>query len=391
MKKIRLLYILLAAFCIALLLIFPSITSLLEEKGNGKPPDFAKHENSPPKPKHLIEDINSEELHLYEPDFHKKPSHENSKIIDIIFSFSFSFTLALTIILFISRHIAISPINSESATKKQEKPNRCKCISKPKIITFIGTLIIFVVFVSIYNVSYMLIPGYRDQPFGITLFKCLATTVVSILFAIILHMLNQHNIVSLEIEKLQTENIKNKYNALSSQINPHFFFNSLNALSYLIRSKNNDNALIYIDNLSDIFRYVLQKNNENLVTLKEELNFLDSYNYLLKIRFENKISININIPDDFFEKKLPAISLQPLIENIVKHNIINDENKMSIEIFINDNNNLEIKNQLNKKDQQEKNSKIGLENLNNRYKLLLNKEIKIIQTEDFFIVELQLL
>lgn len=237
----------------------------------------------------------------------------------------------------------------------------------------------------------MLIPGYRDQPFGITLFKCLATTVVSILFAIILHMLNQHNIVSLEIEKLQTENIKNKYNALSSQINPHFFFNSLNALSYLIRSKNNDNALIYIDNLSDIFRYVLQKNNENLVTLKEELNFLDSYNYLLKIRFENKISININIPDDFFEKKLPAISLQPLIENIVKHNIINDENKMSIEIFINDNNNLEIKNQLNKKDQQEKNSKIGLENLNNRYKLLLNKEIKIIQTEDFFIVELQLL
>lgn len=93
----------------------------------------------------------------------------------------------------------------------------------------------------------------------------------------------------------------------------------------------------------------------------------------------------------FSKKKLPAISLQPLIENIVKHNIINDENKMSIEIFINDNNNLEIKNQLNKKDQQEKNSKIGLENLNNRYKLLLNKEIKIIQTEDFFIVELQLL
>ena len=135
--------------------------------------------------------------------------------------------------------------------------------------------------------------------------------------------------------------------------------------------------------MSTVFRYILQSSKKELVTLDEELNFLDSYRFLIGIRFEDKIQFDINIPQKMRNHQIPVLTLQPLIENAINHNACSYQKPLIITIWLRDNV-LEVSNNIIPKIRTEKGEGIGLENLKKRFVLLLSKEIQISQEENKF-------
>jgi sensor histidine kinase YesM len=180
-----------------------------------------------------------------------------------------------------------------------------------------------------------------------------------------------------EIEQLKTENLQSRYDALTNQINPHFFFNSLNGLTSLIRKKNEENALEYVNKMSDVFRYVLQSDKKGLVTLGEELDFLKAFFYMMEIRFANKLAFRVNVADEDRNLRLPVLSLLPLIDNVVVHNTIDSEHKMDVNICLNPLKELSVSNPVFPKLTSPDTNGTGLRNLENRFFLLMKKQIRI--------------
>lgn len=180
-----------------------------------------------------------------------------------------------------------------------------------------------------------------------------------------------------------------KFESLKNQIDPHFLFNSLNVLSSLIE-ENPDNAQKFTTSLSKIYRYVLEQKDKDLVTVQEELNFAKTYMNLLKMRFEN--SISYEIPQDFDneEAKVVPLSLQLLLENTIKHNIVSEQKPLHIKIFIKDNF-LVVENILQKKNVLQDRKGVGLQNIVSRYAILTNRRIKIEETAEKFEVYLPIL
>lgn len=213
--------------------------------------------------------------------------------------------------------------------------------------------------------------------------------VVSILYGWIYVLLSQRQAVVLENEQLKNENLSTRYNMLVSQINPHFFFNSLNSLAMLVREREGEKALTYIDQLSYAFRYIIQNGQSTLVSLDEELKFAEAYSYLFKIRYADKLFFDIEVED--FHKKwmLPALSLQPLIGNAVKHNTITKNKPFRVSIRTEEDF-LVVSNPRIPKLEPEPSTGIGLENLRNRWLLITGRQIEVIRTESVFIVRLPL-
>jgi sensor histidine kinase YesM len=189
---------------------------------------------------------------------------------------------------------------------------------------------------------------------------------------------------------LRNENLTTKYNMLASQINPHFLFNSLSSLSMLVREKDEERALKYIDQLSYTFRYLSQNGaNSNFVTLREEMQFAEAYCYLFKIRYADKITFDFDIEEEYLNYKLPPISLQPLIGNTVKHNTISSKQLFRVRIFT-EAGFLVVANEKRPMLEPNPGTGIGLSNLNTRYQLLLNREIEIVDNDKEFAVRLPL-
>lgn len=195
---------------------------------------------------------------------------------------------------------------------------------------------------------------------------------------------------SKEIEKLRTENLQSRVDALISQINPHFFFNSLNSLTSLIRCDQKEGSLEYIQKLSEVFRYILRSDKQRMVTLREELDFIKAVNYLHKVRFAENFNCSIHIPESDLDSKLPILSILPLMENVVKHNIIDSENPMNVEISVRDGHALTVENPVREKFEPIISNKIGLTNLKNRFKLLTGKTICVSEANGLFTVSLPL-
>ncbi len=193
----------------------------------------------------------------------------------------------------------------------------------------------------------------------------------------------------LETEKLKTEKAESQYAALKSQVNPHFLFNSLNSLSSLIRVSP-DKAIDFVDKFSKIYRYVLDMNDKMVVELKEELEFLQSYYFLQKIRFGNNLEIDINIDATKINEFIPPLSLQILIENAIKHNEISSEKPLKIKIYV-ENNFLIISNNLQLKNAIESSTGIGLVNIKERYMHLTDEKVEFYMTNDNYIAKLPLL
>lgn len=224
----------------------------------------------------------------------------------------------------------------------------------------------------------------------VVIMKCLFMLVIVLLYSQIYVLTSQRQQVVLENEQLKNENLTTRYNMLVSQINPHFFFNSLNSLSMLVREKDERRALEYIDQLSYTFRYITQNGNNNtLVTLRDELEFARAYCYLFKIRYADKIFFDIEVAEAFMDWQLPAMSLQPLLGNAVKHNAITAKNPFRVRIFV-ENERLVVENERRPMLEPQIGTGTGLKNLNSRYGLIVGREIEIDDDGTRFAVRLPL-
>ena len=236
------------------------------------------------------------------------------------------------------------------------------------------------------------IPVYKSRQiveFVAVLKSCFIFAIV-ILYSRILTLANREQQVTLENEMLRNENLTTKYNMLASQINPHFLFNSLSSLSMLVREKDEERALKYIDQLSYTFRYLSQNGaNSTFVTLRDEIQFAEAYCYLFKIRYSDKITFDFNIEEQYLDHNLPPISLQPLIGNTVKHNTISNKQPFKVRIFT-EGGYLVVANEKRPMLEPNPGTGVGLSNLNSRYQLLTEREIEIIDNEKEFIVRLPL-
>lgn len=219
--------------------------------------------------------------------------------------------------------------------------------------------------------------------------KCSFVLVVAILYGRIFELIYQRQRMVIENEQLKNENLSTRYSVLVSQISPHFLFNSLNSLSMLVREQHTDKALTYIDRLSYVFRYIIQNGQNTLTTLADELQFLDAYRYLLEVRYADKLFFDIEVDPRCERMLLPSLSLQPLIENAVKHNTITRSRPLRISIRT-DGACVSVSNPIIPKIDVEQSTGIGLKNLSSRCKLITDKDIHIIKTETTFEVRLPL-
>jgi len=222
------------------------------------------------------------------------------------------------------------------------------------------------------------------------LLKLSVTFVITMLYGKIYELLYKNQSMVLENEQLKNENLTSQYNVLVNQVNPHFLFNSLNSLSMLIRDGKTDAALTYIDQMSDTYRYIIQDGANNFTSVENELQFLDAYKYLLEIRYAGKLHISVDVPEEYRRRVIPPLSLQPLIENAVKHNSITSLRPMLIEITVADGY-LVVSNRITPKlDHEEDGTGIGLNNLASRYRLLTGREVIITDDGEHFTVKLPL-
>lgn len=230
-----------------------------------------------------------------------------------------------------------------------------------------------------------------DMTFGSlsgTLYSSVIVTLLITLFMYGRSFLLNWRQAALEHERIKRENISARYESLKSQVNPHFLFNSLNVLTNLVY-ENPDTAVKFIKQLSDVYRYVLDTRDRELVPKEEELKFLASYLFLQKMRFEENLRVQIDLANT--RTLFPPLVLQMLIENAIKHNVITAEHPLTVTItggadYVEVKNNLQRKRVL-----AEESTGIGLSNISQRYQFLAGRDIQIVETFDTFTVRLPLI
>jgi sensor histidine kinase YesM len=219
----------------------------------------------------------------------------------------------------------------------------------------------------------------------IIVLACFITNIYEIIF---LNQEREYNLT--RAEQLNIAKAQAELEALKNQIDPHFIFNSLNTLSFLI-TRDPQTARLYNDTLAKVYRYILGNRDKDLVLLKEEVEFISNYFYLLKIRFSEAVNMEIEITDLAAEDYLiPPISMQTLVENAIKHNEFTDSNPLTISVSVSSNY-VVIRNVIKPKQYASPTSRIGLSNLDNRYKLITSRNIIIENNFKFFTVKLPIL
>jgi sensor histidine kinase YesM len=216
----------------------------------------------------------------------------------------------------------------------------------------------------------------------------LSSIMIAVVIRLVLLMRESRN-KDLINEQLNTAYLQAQLQLLREQLNPHFLFNTLSSLSAIVR-EDPRLAQTYILHLSKIFRYTLVNSGNDLVTLKKELEHLESYIQLVKMRLENTFQIQININESILDKQIVHLSLQPLVENAVKHNKATILHPLIVDIY-EEKEWLIIRNNLQLTMSGTEGTGLGLANLNERYKLQTRLEIEIHQTKEYFMVKLPLL
>jgi len=208
------------------------------------------------------------------------------------------------------------------------------------------------------------------------------------LSSLLMYIAEKQQKIAVENERLQAEYMKTRFMAIRNQVDPHFLFNSLNTLSSLI---NTDSARAedYLQQLSWVFRYALQ--NKEIVTLAEELKFTMAYSGMMQIRYENSLKFDYQVDDKYLNCLIIPISLQTLVENAIKHNVVSRRRVLHITIRTTENYTLIISNPVQVKKEPESGEGIGLANLSERYRLLWNREILIKDGGGIFEVEIPLI
>ncbi|MDQ3536483.1 MAG: histidine kinase [Bacteroidota bacterium] len=222
------------------------------------------------------------------------------------------------------------------------------------------------------------------------LWVSLFTTLLITIFYECYYFFDEWKRAAVGSEKLKRQNLISQFETLKNQVNPHFLFNSLNTLITII-PEDTQLAVEYVQKLSKVYRYVLQLNDKKLIELQSELTFIKDYIFLNKIRFGENLQVNFNIPEGKNNFMVAPLTIQMLIENAIKHNVISTEKPLIIDIYVENNDVLVIKNNLQKKISGVESTRIGLQNLITRYKFLTQKMVNVIVTTSNFMVTLPLL
>lgn len=215
---------------------------------------------------------------------------------------------------------------------------------------------------------------------------------INLIFYMFLHLLYQghHNQqVGVELERSKADNLGAQYELLKQQVNPHFLFNSLNTLKSMVETKD-EHTVEFILKLSDFYRYTLESRKLDLIKLEEELEILSAYMFLLKARFEDGIHLSVKVGEQYKTSLIPPFTLQLLIENCVKHNVVSLEKPLFIEIYSKDDA-IIVENKIQAKKNSESSTGIGLENIHQRYEHLLHKKTEIIRNDNTFTVKLPII
>ncbi len=215
--------------------------------------------------------------------------------------------------------------------------------------------------------------------FGVVIFS---------MFHIVIELIKLYKNKAVKAEKAISEKLRFQYDSLRNQINPHFMFNNLNILHTLINDKNTK-AKEFVENFSGIYRYILSKRNTDFISLNSEIEFIEQYLDLLKLRYAERLQYSIEIEKDLNIIIVP-MALQLLVENVIKHNSATVNIPLKLKIYNNDYF-LIVRNNLQKKTLIEKSEKFGLKNLSSRYKYLVNKDIVIEKTQNEFVVKLPII
>jgi sensor histidine kinase YesM len=252
-------------------------------------------------------------------------------------------------------------------------------VRKKGLIAFCGTISLSLLISPVFSkIMFQLFQSMPDDLYGrfigVNLIKDLIISFIVYLNTQFLSTSIRNRQVLFENQQLAVENMRNRYEALKNKLNPHFLFNTLNTLDGLI-GFDDEKAHNYLQNLSSTFRYTIQ--NKEIKTLKEELDFVESYTCLMKIRYGNDLSIQYAIDEKYNDFYIMPISLQLLIENAIKHNVIKDKYPLTIFIETTENDTIKVSNSIQPKINAEAGEGIGLANLVERYNLLFDKEIMI--------------
>ncbi|SIR56289.1 Histidine kinase [Mucilaginibacter lappiensis] len=226
----------------------------------------------------------------------------------------------------------------------------------------------------------------RDVFFNLT-----GSAFISVFIYIIIHNIQ----INITLQKSRLENgllkqaqLRAQLLSLQQQVSPHFLFNSLSTLKTIAPDHE---TKTYVIQLANVYRYLLNFNEHHLASVKDEIAFMKSYLYILQERFEHALQISINVPDEFLSYYIPPLSLQLLIENAIKHNIISPEQPLHIRIYTDQTPALTIENSYQPKISVEESTGKGLQNIKDRYQLLSGKQIEVYNDDDLFTVTLPLL
>lgn len=256
------------------------------------------------------------------------------------------------------------------------------------VVTFIISTLVIYVFIEFY-LGY----SFADQWERDGLLMYVIPFSITLIISLWLHgrgFLLEWREAAMNVERLKTENIKSKFESLRNQVNPHFLFNSLNALTSLVYD-DQTKAVKFIQKLSDVYRYVLDHQNDEIVSLEKELKFLESFIYLNKIRFGENLHAELpDIGEVDDTMSIPPVVLQILVENSLKHNEASSDRPLKISIRL-ENDRVVVENIKNPLTFMPESKGMGLENIKMRYEILSDEQVEISDTKESFKVSVPIL
>jgi len=264
-----------------------------------------------------------------------------------------------------------------------EKPIKRFAAGMLVMVVYTVTVVVLLIWFFKLFVNFNLLDDMKGMIYG--------SLIVTFVISLFMHsrgFLSNWKQAAIDAERAKQESVKAQYESLRSQVNPHFLFNSLNALTNLVY-ENQDKAAAFIKQLSEVYRYVLDTRNIELVPVSDELKFLEAYLFLQKIRFGDKLKVNMEVQD--VEGHIPPLAMQLLLENAIKHNTISDAQPLTIRLF-SEKGYLCISNNLQKRTVlSEEGSGIGLANIRRRYAFLTALPVVVNEDAGQFEVRIPLL
>lgn len=253
-------------------------------------------------------------------------------------------------------------------------------VSTVLLVDFLGNSLISFIFQQSYN--------HNTSPKVLLPIIIISAMTMAIYEAVYYHTRLKKSIQ--EEEQSKQAIVQAQLDALRNQAQPHFFFNTLNTLRDIIDQNPKEDAKEFVDKLSDMYRFLLEAGNANLIPLRDELKFARAYIHIQSERFGDNLKLNWNIPEASLDTLIVPMSLQLLLENAIKHNVISKAKPLEVHIHIKDNY-VVVDNRIQVKSTQLPSTKVGLKNIEKRYTLITDKSVEIVNNGDRFSVSLPLL